>query len=41
MQFDTFRRYESKREVETQFIVTVFRTAGAAGATASGLSPAS
>ena len=41
VQFDTFRRYESKREVETQFIVTVFRTAGAAGATASGLSPAS
>ena len=41
VQFDTFRRYKSKREVETQFIVTVFRTAGAAGATASGLSPAS
>ena len=41
VQFDTFRRYESKREVETQFIVTVFRTAGAAGATASGLNPAS
>jgi hypothetical protein len=41
VQFDTFRRYESKREVKTQFIVTVFRTAGAAGATASGLSPAS
>ena len=41
VQFDTFRRYEAKREVKTQFIVTVFRTAGAAGATASGLSPAS
>jgi hypothetical protein len=41
VQFDTFRRYKSKREVETQFIVTVFRTAGAAAATASGLSPAS
>jgi hypothetical protein len=41
VQFDTFRRYESKRDVETQFIVTVFRTAGATAATASGLSPAS
>lgn len=41
VQFDTFRRYKSKREVETEFIVTVFRTAGTARATASGLSPAS
>jgi hypothetical protein len=41
VQFDTFRRYEAKREVKTRFIVTVFRTAGAAGASASGLSPAS
>jgi hypothetical protein len=41
VQFDTFRRYKSRREVETQFIVTVFRRAGAAGASASGLSPAS
>jgi hypothetical protein len=41
VQFDTFRRYKSKREIETEFVVTVFRTAGAASATASGLSPAS
>ena len=42
VQFDTFRRYKSKREIETEFIVTVFRTAGTArAATASGLSPAS
>jgi hypothetical protein len=41
VQFDTFRRYKSKREIETEFIVTVFRTAGTARATASGLSPAS
>jgi hypothetical protein len=41
VQFDTFRRYKSKREIETEFIVTVFRTAGTARATSSGLSPAS
>jgi hypothetical protein len=41
VQFDTFRRFKSKREVETEFIVTVFRTAGTAGASASQLSPAS
>jgi hypothetical protein len=41
VQFDTFRRFKSKRAIETEFIVTVFRTAGAARATASGLSPAS
>ena len=28
VQFDTFRRFESKRTVETEFIVTVFRTVG-------------
>jgi len=41
VQFDTFRRHKSKREVETEFIVTVFRTAGTARAAMSGLSPAS
>ncbi len=41
VQFDTFRRFKSKREIETEFIVTVFRTAGTAKATGSGLSPAS
>jgi hypothetical protein len=41
VQFDTFRRFKSKREIETEFIVTVFRTAGTARATGSGLSPAS
>lgn len=41
VQFDTFRRFKSKRTVETEFIVTVFRTAGAARATASALSQAS
>ena len=41
VQFDTFRRYKSKREIETEFVVTVFRTAGTARATSSGLSPAS
>jgi hypothetical protein len=41
VQFDTFRRFNSKRAIETEFIVTVFRTAGAARATASGVSPAS
>jgi hypothetical protein len=39
VQFDTFRRYKAKREVQTEFVVTVFRTAGTAKA--SGLSPAS
>jgi hypothetical protein len=39
VQFDTSRRFKSKRTVETEFIVTVFRTAGTARATA--LSPAS
>jgi hypothetical protein len=41
VQFDTFRRFKSKREIESEFIVTVFRTAGTARATGSGLSPAS
>jgi hypothetical protein len=42
VQFDSFRRFKSKRAIETEFIVTVFRRAGAAGATAaSGVSPAS
>jgi len=41
VQFDTFRRFKSKREIETEFVVTVFRTAGTARATTSGLSPAS
>lgn len=41
VQFDTFRRNKSKREIETEFIVTVFRTAGTAKAAASGFSPAS
>ena len=41
VQFDTFRRFKSNRRVETEFIVTVFRTAGTARATASALSPAS
>jgi hypothetical protein len=41
VQFDTFRRFKSKREIESEFIVTVFRTAGTASATGSGLSPAS
>jgi hypothetical protein len=41
VQFDTFRRYKSKREIETDFIVTVFRTAGNAGAGAAALSPPS
>jgi hypothetical protein len=27
VQFDTFRRFEARRSVETEFIVTVFRTA--------------
>ena len=39
VQFDTYRRFKSKRAIETEFIVTVFRTAGTARATA--LSPAS
>jgi hypothetical protein len=39
VQFDTFRRYEARRSVETNFTVTVFRRAGTARA--SGLSPAS
>jgi hypothetical protein len=29
VQFDTFRRYQGKRSVETQFTVTVYRRAGA------------
>jgi hypothetical protein len=41
VQFDTFRRFKSKREIETEFVVTVFRTAGTARATSAGLSPAS
>jgi hypothetical protein len=39
VQFDTFRRYRAKRDVATDFTVTVFRRAGTARA--SGLSPAS
>jgi hypothetical protein len=39
VQFDTYRRFKSKRAVETEFIVTVFRTSGTARATA--LSPGS
>jgi hypothetical protein len=39
VQFDTFRRFKSKRAIETEFIVTVYPTAGTARATA--LSPAS
>jgi hypothetical protein len=39
IQFDTFRRYKAKRTVQSEFIITVFETAGAARA--SGLSPAS
>ena len=39
IQFDTFRRYKAKRTVKSEFIVTVFHTAGTARA--SGLSPAS
>jgi len=39
VQFDTFRRFKSKRLVETEFIVTVYRSAGTARASA--LSPAS
>jgi hypothetical protein len=39
VQFDTYRRFKSKRTVETEFIVTVFRTAGTARAAA--VSPAS
>lgn len=39
IQFDAFRRYQRKRTVETEYDVTVFRTAGTARA--SGLSPAS
>jgi hypothetical protein len=39
VQFDTFRRYKASRSVKTVFVVTVFRTAGTARASA--LSPAS
>ena len=28
VQFDTFRRFKSKRSIETEFVVTVFRKAG-------------
>jgi hypothetical protein len=38
VQFDTFRRFKPKRAIETEFIVTVFRTAGTARATGSALS---
>jgi hypothetical protein len=41
VQFDTFRRFKSKRTIETDFIITVYRTAGTARATAAALSPAS
>ena len=34
VQFDTFRRFESKRTIETEFIVTVYRSAGTARASA-------
>src|SRR5215207_524121 len=30
VQFDAFRRFESKRTIETEFIVTVYRSAGTA-----------
>jgi len=39
VQFDTFRRFKSTRTIESEFIVTVFRSAGTARASA--LSPAS
>lgn len=39
VQFDTFRRYRQRRTIESEFVVTVFRTAGTARASA--LSPAS
>jgi hypothetical protein len=39
VQFDTFRRYDAKRRIKTNFTVTVYRRAGTARAT--GLSPAS
>lgn len=39
VQFDTFRRYKANRAIETDFRVTVYRTAGAARATA--VTPAS
>jgi hypothetical protein len=39
VQFDTFRRFKSNRAIESEFIVTVFRSAGTARASA--LSPAS
>jgi hypothetical protein len=33
IQFDTFRRYQPRRAIQTEFIVTVFRTAETASAT--------
>jgi hypothetical protein len=39
IQFDTFRHFKPKRAIETEFVITVFRTAGTARATQ--LSPAS
>ncbi|MEA2401379.1 MAG: hypothetical protein QOK00_1782 [Thermoleophilaceae bacterium] len=39
VQFDTFRRYKSKRTVETEFIITLYPRAGTARAAA--VSPAS
>ncbi|MBA3261103.1 MAG: hypothetical protein H0T69_01240 [Thermoleophilaceae bacterium] len=39
VQFDTFRRYQATRKVKTEFIVTVYETAGTARASA--VSPAS
>ncbi|MEA2418453.1 MAG: hypothetical protein QOE60_659, partial [Thermoleophilaceae bacterium] len=33
VQFDTFRRFKSRRSIETEIIVTVFRSAGTARAT--------
>jgi hypothetical protein len=42
VQFDTFRRYKAKRSVETDFVVTVFPSAGTARVTRSpAFSPAS
>lgn len=41
VQFDTFRRYEPRRKIETDFNVTVYRTAGAARASSGALIPAS
>jgi hypothetical protein len=41
VQFDTYRRFKTKRTVETEFVITVFPTAGTARASAAVVSPAS